>query len=306
MLYDIVIVGGGPAGLSAALALGRARKRVLVCDSGPRRNAAAQHIHNFVTRDGTPPEEFRRTARQQLAAYSNVELRALRVDAISGARGAFQVASSAETVEARRILLCTGMVDEMPPIDGFRELWGASIFQCPYCHGWEVQDRRWGYLARAKDAQHAVPFVLQARGWTRNVVLFTGGTFEIGEEARGKLDAAGIRIETGALARLVGQDGRLESVELTNGTRVPCDALFAHPPQRQVELVRALAPELDEDGYVRIDPQSRQTSLPGIYAAGDLITRMQGAVLAAAFGVQAAAALNLELTMELATIGTLG
>jgi thioredoxin reductase len=305
MLYDVVIVGGGPAGLSAALALGRARKRVLVCDSGPRRNAAARHIHNFVTRDGTPPEEFRRTARQQLGAYSNVELRELHVDVISATRGAFQVASSTETVEARRILLCTGMVDEMPPIEGFRELWGASIFQCPYCHGWEVQDRRWGYFAHAKDAQHVVPFTIKLRSWTRDVVLFTGGTFEIGEEERGKLDSAGVRLETAALARLLGREGRIEAVELTNGARVPCDALFAHPPQRQVDLIRALGPQLDDDGYVRVDPQSRQTSLPGIYAAGDLTTRMQGAVLAAALGVQAAAALNLELTMELATTGAL-
>src|SRR5687768_1591765 len=137
MIYDIVIVGGGPGGLSAALALGRARKRVLLCDSGPRRNAAADQIHNFVTRDGTPPHEFRRIGRQQLATYPNVETREVPVESISGTRGAFQVRLTTGTVEARRILLCTGMIDEMLPIDGFRELWGRGIFQCPYCHGWE-------------------------------------------------------------------------------------------------------------------------------------------------------------------------
>src|SRR5262245_55977893 len=152
MRYDVVIVGGGPSGLSAALALGRARKRVLLCDSGPRRNAAAGHIHNFVTRDGTPPDEFRQIGRQQLAGYPSVEVRDARVESISGTRGAFRVDLTSGVAEARRVLLCVGMVDEMLPLDGFRELWGRAIFQCPYCHGWEVQDRRWGYLALAADS----------------------------------------------------------------------------------------------------------------------------------------------------------
>src|SRR5882672_7143717 len=141
--YDVVIVGGGPGGLSAALTLGRARKRVLLCDSGPRRNAAAEHLHNFVTRDGTPPEEFRQIARQQLASYPNVEARSARIESVSGVRGDFQVGWASELVRARRVLLCAGMVDAMLPIEGFRELWGHAVFQCPYCHGWEVQDRRW-------------------------------------------------------------------------------------------------------------------------------------------------------------------
>src|SRR5688572_18883556 len=124
MAIDVVIVGGGPAGLSAALALGRARKRVLLCDSGARRNATAEHIHNFVTRDGTPPDEFRRVGRQELATYPNVETRDVRVESVSGSRGAFRVDLASGSVETRRILLCTGMIDEMLPIEGFRELWG--------------------------------------------------------------------------------------------------------------------------------------------------------------------------------------
>lgn len=305
MLYDVVIVGGGPGGLSAALALGRARKRVLLCDSGPRRNAAAEHLQNFVTRDGTPPEEFRRIGREQLAAYPNVEARDVRVASITGTRGEFQVELIGETAAARRVLLCTGMVDEMLPIAGFRELWGRSLFQCPYCHGWEVQDRRWGYLCRAADSGHLLPFALQARGWTREVVVFTGGSFVVPQESRGKLDAAGIRLVTEPLARLVARDERLAAVELADGTSVPCDLLFAHPPQQQVELVRALGVDLDDDGYVRIDAGRRETSVPGVYAAGDLTTRMQGAILAASAGVHAAAMINVELTMELATRGAL-
>jgi thioredoxin reductase len=305
VLYDTVIVGGGPGGLSAALALGRARKRVLLCDSGPRRNAAAEHIHNFITRDGTPPEEFRRIGRQQLATYPNVETRDVRVESISGTRGAFQVRLTSGNVEARRILLCTGMVDEMLPIEGFREFWGRGIFQCPYCHGWEIQDRRWGYLGKAADAAHFLPFSLMARAWTRDLVVFSGDTFEVPSEARVTLDAAGIRLVTARVVRLLGQDQRLEAVELADGTQVACEVLFTHPPQQQVELVLQLGLALGDDGFVQVDAMKRETSVPGIYAAGDLTTRMQGAIHAAASASQAAAAINAELTMELATSGAL-
>lgn len=305
MLHDVVIVGGGPSGLSGALALARARKRVLVCDAGPRRNAAAEHIHNFVTRDGTPPDEFRRIGHQQLANYPNARVQDARVESISGTRGAFRVALTSEIVEARRVLLCTGMIDEMLPIDGFRELWGRAIFQCPYCHGWEAQDRRWGVLALAASASHLLPFALMARGWTRDLVVFTGGAFVVPEDTSALLRAAGIRLETAPVARLVAREGRLEAVELSNGEAVPCDVLFAHPPQRQVELVRALGLALDDDGLVRVDPMKRETSIPGIYASGDLTTRMQGAIMAAASGTQAAAMINVELTMDLASTGAL-
>lgn len=301
MLYDAVIVGGGPGGLQAALTLGRARKRVLLCDAGPRRNAAAHHLYNFVTRDRTPPDEFRQIARRQLAEYPNVQVRDVPVHAISGARGAFHVDLASGTVAARRVLLCTGMIDDVPALDGFQELWGHAVFQCPYCHGWEVQDRKWGYLARAEDSQMLVPFALQLRGWTRNVTVFTDGKVEIPAEERARLEGAGIRVETDRVVRLVRVGNRLESVQLSGTTQVPCDALFAHPPQRQVELVRTLGVALDEHGYVQVDAVKFETSLPGIYAAGDLTTRGQSAVFAAAAGARAASMINVELTTELAT-----
>lgn len=302
MLYDVVIIGGGPAGLSAALALGRARKKVLLCDAGPRRNQRAAHLHNFVTRDGTPPEEFRQIGRQQLAHYPNVEVRDLRIESISGAKGAFTLAAGQAELQARRIILCVGMIDEPPPIKGFQELWGHGIVQCPYCHGWEVKERPWGYLARDGAMLH---FAIMLRGWSKEVTVYTGGAFELLAEQRAHLEDAGVRVETAPVVRLEHQGLNLKGVVLGDGRSVACEALFIHPPQRQVELVASLGLSLDQDGMVKTDPMTRETSIPGVYAAGDLCTRAQGAMFAAAAGTHAAGMVNHELTAALVKEGLL-
>ncbi len=304
-MFDVVIVGGGPGGLAAALTLGRARKRTLLLDAGPRRNARAVHIHNFVTRDGSTPDDFRQLGRQQLTPYPNVEVRDEPALDVTGSRGAFALRLSTGTVQARRVLLCTGMIDEPPAIDGLAERWGHSVYQCPYCHGWEVQDRPWGYLVLPGSAAHMLPFALQARAWTREVTVFTGGAIEIADDVRAQLAATGMRVEHAPLARLHGPSPHLEAVELTDGTTVPCAALFTHPPQRHVPLVQALGLALDDDGLVKTDPMRRETSVPGLYAAGDLTTRGQAAIFAASAAVQAAAMINMELTMARVLAGEL-
>lgn len=295
MSYDVVIAGAGPAGLSAALLLGRARKRVLVCDAGSPRNAVAEGVHNFLTRDGTPPAEMHRIAREQLVPYDSVEVRDAGVQAIEGEIGRFRVSLASGDVEARRVLLCLGVIDELPDIPGFRELWGKAIFQCPYCHAWEVRDRAFGFLGTDAAWLSWAPFL---RGWTDDLVVFTDGQFEVPEGAREKLSRAGIGIEERRIRRLVSSPGgdRLEAVEMDDGGRVPRAVLFARPPQRQPPLVDRIGVDLDDLGFVRIDDQS-ETSRPGIYAAGDLTTPKQSAILAAAAGVIAAAALNHELTI---------
>lgn len=301
MDYDVIIAGGGPAGLASALTLGRARKRVLLCDAGPPRNAAAVHVQNFVTRDGIPPAEFRRIGREQLERYPNVHSKETRVEAIDGERGAFEVRLAGGTVRARRVLLCTGMVDDLPDIDGFRALWGQAIFACPYCHAWEVQDRRFAWLASDVEA---LTFSLLLRGWTRDVIALTNGTFGMPAEMAARLASAGIRVDERRIDRLVGNGARLDRIEFAGGGSLERDVLFAHPAQRQVELVRSLGLALDEKGFVRVD-DTRGTSIPGIYAAGDLVSPAQGALLAAASGTLAAAMLNRALTEELATNGVL-
>lgn len=293
-LFDVLIVGGGPAGLQAALTLGRARKRVLVADGGPRRNARADHMNNFVSRDAVAPADFRREARAQIARYPNVSFREAHIDTITGLRGDFQAGG----VRARRVLLATGLIDKPPELEGLAPLWGHSVFQCPYCHGWEARERPWGYYAPDATTSHAGPFVMQLRGWSSEVTLFTD---TLGDDMRSRLLAAKIRIESASVTRLVGTGHQLEAVELAGGQRVACEALLMHPPQQQVGLVHALGVALDDEGFVRIDPMTRETSIAGIYAAGDLATRGQAAILAAAAGMQAAAAINAEVTADLVT-----
>lgn len=295
---DVVIIGGGPAGLAAALTLGRARRRVLVFDAGAPRNARADRIHNFLSRDGTPPSELRQIARDQIAQYVTVGFREERVTSIGGARDQFEVQTASGTVKTRRVILCTGMIDEMLPIPGFEEAWGHSIYQCPYCHGWEVKDRRWGYLALGPEGlQHGFGAMLQS--WTDDVVVFTTPKTELPDELIDRMKARKIRYEPRPVESLVvNSNGALQSVVLADGAQVSCEVLYAHPPQQQVKLVQSLELDLDEFGYVKADPMTRQTSVPGIYAAGDLTTRAQGAIFAAATGSQAAAMTNHDLAMS--------
>jgi thioredoxin reductase len=197
------------------------------------------------------------------------------------------------------------MIDEALPIEGFSELWGHAIFQCPYCHGWEAQDRRWGVLLDAANAAMLVPFALMLRGWTRDLVVFKAEAFDVAEEGQTQLRRVGVRIEAAPVRRLIGRERSLEAVELSTGDRVACDVLFAHPPQRQVDLVRSLGLTLDDHGFVRVEAMKGETSIPGVFAAGDLTTRGQAAIFAASAAVLAATMINFELNSELALSGHL-
>lgn len=295
-LWDVAIVGGGPAGLSAALALGRARRKVAIVDRGARRNARAEHVQNFVTRDGTPPDEFRRIAQEQLSEYPSVSHHQVGVLAIRRSGGGFELDTSSGTLLARRILLCAGLIDEPLELPGAAQLWGRAIFQCPYCHGWENRDLHWGYLLRHPER---VDFALMLPTWSPSVTVFTHGRVELPQAALERLTQHGIHVETRAIERLLVDSStstpRLGGIELAGGTIAKCDALFAHPNQHQVPLVLELGVALDENGFVVVDPMTRQTSIPGVYAAGDLTTRMQGAIFAAAAGTHAATVINHEL-----------
>ena len=213
MTYDVIVVGGGIAGLSSALILGRARRKVLVLDAGAPRNQPASHAHGFVTRDGTPPLELLRIAREELAPYPGVEvMRGKAVDASATETG-FRVAlEDGTTVEARKLVLATGVSDLLPDIPGVKELWGNGVYHCPYCHGWEVRDRPWALLGAPHLAYERAALF---RGWTPDLTLLTEGA-ALDPEARSRLDTLGVTIDDRAV-RAVEPDGDGVRVQYTEG-----------------------------------------------------------------------------------------
>jgi thioredoxin reductase len=288
---DVIIVGGGPAGLAAALVLGRAGRSVRLYDGGPRRNAAATAVHGFVTRDGIAPDDFRREARRQLTPYTSVSVHDAPVESLTARDDRVEISAAGQNVTALYVMLCTGMIDVLPDVPGVAEFWGTGVVQCPYCHGWEVRGRQLGYLALTVAKLDWVPML---RGWSDAVTLFTGPGVAPEPGQRRTLTAFGITIVEGAVAGVRGVGGTLMHVDLTKGTSVPCDALFYHPEQRQTPIVETLALTTDEHRFVQVDAMG-QTSHRRVYAAGDLTTSMQSALGAAAAGARTAATLNHQL-----------
>jgi thioredoxin reductase len=290
--YDVVVVGGGAAGLSAALVLGRARRRVAVVDAGTPRNAPAAHMHGFLSRDGMPPADLLERARAEVRSYG-VELVDDRVVEI--ARGFSLRLAGGRTVTARRLLLATGAVDELPDIPGARERWGRDFLHCPYCHGWEVRDQPIGVLGtHAGSGDHA----LLLRQWSDDVVFFAH-TCPVTASERAALDARGIPVVEGPVSRLSVVDDRLEAVELADGRSIPRAAVFIRPTlQAQNDgLIASLGCEVDEGGFVRVDATG-QTSVPGVWVAGNAANPRAQVITAAGEGSAAAIAINADLVGE--------
>jgi thioredoxin reductase len=288
--YDAVIVGGGAAGLSAALTLGRARRRVLLASSGAPRNAPAHAAHNVFTRDGTPPADLLRIGRAQLAPYDVTVRDASATDASVG-DDRISVTVDDRQVQARGLIIASGIRDVLPDRPGFRELWGNGVFHCPYCHGWEVAGQPLGVYGRGEAALHLVKLL---RGWTSDLVLFTDGPTELEPEVEERIRSHGIVVREDSVDRLVGSDG-LESVVMANGETVPCAGLFIKPKQElRTDLPHRLGCELTADGRVKADPLGR-TSVARVFVAGDAGPAMQSVIAAAASGAAAGAGLNLDL-----------
>ncbi len=300
--YDAVVVGAGAAGLSAALMLGRSRRRILVLDGGEPRNAPSSGVHYFLTRDGTPPEELLRIGREQLGAYPSVEVWEEGATGAAGSDGDFRVMlEGGSVVGARKILLATGVRDEVSEKPGFRELWGRGIYHCPYCHGWEVRDRPLAILAKT---EHLVMQVTLIRNWSRDLVALTDGESGLEPDARDRLAALGVPLREEKISSLEGDgDGGLRRILFEDGSEIEREALFYGPPQRQrSDLAEFLGGEVEAVGpfpaLVKSDPTTRETTVRGVYVAGDAGSIMQGAIMAAASGATAAAFLNHALCGE--------
>ena len=299
MTYDVVVIGGGAAGLAGALALARARRSVLVVDAGAPRNAPAGHVHNYLAREGVPPGELLALGRAEVTGYGAEIL----TDAVTGlaARpgGGFEVRLSGTGVQARRLLVATGLVDELPPVPGLAERWGTTVLHCPYCHGWEVRDRAIGILGTGPLAVHGA---LLWRQWSADVTLFRHTAPEPTADERARLDARGIVVVTGPVA---GVEGGAD-VRLADGRLVPRDALVVAPGfTARTDLLAplGLSPVPMElagtvlGTHLAVDPTGR-TAVPGVYAAGNVADPRGQVIGSAAAGLLAGAAINGDLIEE--------
>ena len=298
--YDAVIVGGGPAGLSAAVALGRARRTVAVIDSGEPRNAPAHGVHNFLTRDGTTPAELLRLARAEAISYGVVLVDA-RVETARQTDDGFAVNLASGAVFAgRRLLVTTGLTDELPEVPGLRERWGVDVLHCPYCHGWEVRDRAIAVLAVGPTAVHQAQLFRQ---WSADVTLLLNGQPEPTGEQLELLAARGIPVVRGAVAALVVQDDALTGVALSDGRVHPVEALVVAPTfTARAGLLLDLGLELTDHPmgvgtFVAVDATGA-TSLPGVWAAGNVSNLTAQVITSAAEGLWAGAQINSSLIGE--------
>ncbi len=295
-LLDVIIVGAGPAGLSAALVLGRCCRKVLVCDSGHPRNAASRALHGYLTRDGVKPSELLRIGGEQLQPYSTVEIREGQVTAAKTIDGGFEVTvDNNERLSSRKLLLATGVVDELPNVAGLRPLYGHSVFHCPYCDGWELRDQP---IAIYGQAAHGSGLALELTGWSRDLVLCTDGPAQLSTEDRERLETLGIPVREERISRLEGRDGQLERVVFENGETLARRGMFFNTGQEQhCDLAEALGCEFTERGAVRTG-EYEKTKVPGLFVAGDASRAVQMVIVAAAEGAEAAFAINKQLIKE--------
>ena len=299
--YDAVIVGGSFAGLSAAMQLARARRRVLILDTGLPRNRFAHASHGFLGQDGRKPAEILETGRAQVLAYPTAELRQDAAVRASGGNGAFEVRlASGVLVGARRLVLATGVVDELPDLPGLRERWGQTVLHCPYCHGYEVADRRLGVLAAGEANLHQA---LLLPDWSGDVTLFTNGTFEPDAGQLEALATRGARVEPRRVVELLGKGTDLEGVRVVGDAGdavIALDALFTASRTRMASpLAEQLGCAFDEGGFgpqVRTDA-GKETTVPGVYAAGDMARSPHTVTWAAADGVSAGIAVHRSLAL---------
>ncbi len=295
--FDIVIVGGSYAGLSAAMALGRSLRKVLIVDSGNPCNKQTPHSHNFITHDGSAPAEIARLAKEQVLAYPTVTFLESTVSNITGTDNNFTIKiDGLETLySAKKVVFATGVKDIMPEIGGFSECWGISAIHCPYCHGYEYRNQPTGLLG---NGDIAFGFVKMLANLTPEVTIFTQGAATFTDEQQPTLQKRNIKVVETDISRVVHQNGYIQQVVLADGESIPLAALYAKPRFVQHTFIPAqLGCEFTEHGYIKVDNMQR-TNIPGVYACGDNTTPMRSVSAAVAAGTMAGAALNKEMVDE--------
>lgn len=305
-MYDVVVIGGGIAGMSAALILGRTRRKVLVLDGGAPRNLPAAHAHGLVTRDGAPPLELLAQARRDLEAYPNVEVIGVEAAGASGQVGEFEIElCDGGTVTARRIVLATGVRDSLAPVDGLQEFWGRGVYHCPFCHGWEVRDRTWAVLG---DTPRAYERLALYRGWASELILLTNGPTSLDDEDRARIEAMDVTIDERVIDRVEAIGDEALTVLFDDGSVLTAGALFVAAVQEQrSHLPEELGCKIEAtppmgSSFVQVDAMSSETSVAGVYGVGDMAGQMQSLIMAAASGARAAYHTTHSLAMEDAAI----
>ena len=291
-----MIAGAGPAGLSAALILGRARRRVLLCDTGTPRSWASKEMHAYLGRDGTSPHEFLALARREVRRYRGVHYLPQEVRAARRTGNAFTVRlADGRRVRCRKLLIATGLFDVVPRISGIDALYGVSVFQCPYCDGWEWRDRRVLVFGRR---QRGFEMARAMTAWSRDIVLCTDGAAGFSASQRRLLKHNQIRVVEKHIVELRGTRGHLRSVHFSGGEKLARDALFFDTPShQQSHLAESLGCRFGRDGGVRCG-EYEATSVPGVFVAGNITRDVQLSIVAAAEGARAAFGINRALTRE--------
>ncbi len=294
--FDVIIVGGSYAGLSAAMALGRSMRRTLLIDSGLPCNWQTPHSHNFLTNDGAPPREIAVKAREQVLKYDTVTL--VNDLAISGQRtqsGFGITTKSGGEFRAKKLIFATGIKDVMPDIPGFSACWGISVVHCPYCHGYEFRDRKTAVLLNGEKAIHITALV---RNLSKDLTVLTSGKAEFTDEETAKLQHYGIRVVENEVAAILHEGGYVTHVEFKDGSTMPFDAVYAPRPfDQHSNIPLALGCELTEHGYIRVD-SAQKTTVHGVFACGDNSNTMRSVSAAVSTGGIAGAVVNHELTTE--------
>ncbi|MFC4619150.1 NAD(P)/FAD-dependent oxidoreductase [Camelliibacillus cellulosilyticus] len=294
--FDVVIIGGGPAGLNAALVLGRARKNVVVIDEGRPRNAVTRETHGFLTRDGISPSEFRRVARAEISAYPSVSFVSDTAVSITGRDGQFQIATAqGNTMTGKKVLFAIGMKDRQLNIPGLAEVYGKSAFFCPYCDGWELRDEPLVIINRGAEVMHFAPLI---SGWTNRFTICTNGPDELTGAQREELRHHEVPLFDSPIRSIDSNDGIVRQVVLEDGTIIPCRGIFFKPELvTGSDLPQIIGCHITEAGSVVVD-EFGKTNVPGVYSAGDAASRLHQAIAAASMGAVTAAAMNNELNME--------
>jgi thioredoxin reductase len=296
MSYDCVIIGGGPAGMSAALVLGRARKNVVVIDEGRPRNAVTQEAHGFLTRDRIRPSEFKQIAKEQISHYPSVSFVEDAAVSISGTNGDFLITTAqGESYRSKKLLFAIGMKDLPLDINGLTEVYGRSAFVCPYCDGWELRDQRLVLIVKGEDALHLAKVV---SGWSNHLTICTHGPDEMTEAAREELLRHNISVFDSPIQSIQSNEGMVRQVVLIDGTQIECTGIFFRPKLIiGSELPQAVGCQMTEAGAVVIDNMGK-TNVSGVFSAGDSASQLYQAIAAASMGSLAAAGINNELNAE--------